>query len=224
MDWWSQRYWFWVTRTVSTKDLFTLVYEKNLWQDDESVSGSGSSLTETRVIRDALPRLCDELNVSLLLDAPCGDFNWMRQVDLTGVQYCGADIVEPLIQRNVETYANDSIDFRCLDITKDALPSADLMLCRDCLAHLPTRLVVNALRNIHRSGVKYLLATTYPDTTVNADIGPDHWRMINLALPPFNLGTPQRLITEGTQHPIYPDKSLGLWKIADVPSVKALMS
>jgi SAM-dependent methyltransferase len=205
-----------VTRTVSKKELFTLVYEKNLWQGDESVSGSGSSLRETSYIRQVLPRLFDELNVSLVLDAPCGDFNWMGRTNLNGVTYLGADIVEPLIKKNQKTYATERIQFTCLDITEHALPQADLMLCRDCLAHLPTHLALKALRNILQSDITYLLATTYPDTVVNTDIGPDHWRMINLELPPFNLGAPQRLINEQVQHPIYPDKSLGLWMLSTV--------
>jgi hypothetical protein len=35
-----------------------------------------------------------------MLDAPCGDFNWMKEVDLSAVHYTGGDIVEPLVNSN----------------------------------------------------------------------------------------------------------------------------
>ena len=42
-----------------------------------------------------------------LLDAPCGDFNWMRHVPLGGVSYTGADVVPELIARNRRDYGRD---------------------------------------------------------------------------------------------------------------------
>jgi hypothetical protein len=36
-------------------------------------------------------------DVKSLLDIPCGDFHWMRRVNLQGLSYVGADIVRELI-------------------------------------------------------------------------------------------------------------------------------
>ena len=54
----------------------------NGWQSPESKSGGSSTLSATAAIRAALPRLLSDLGVAVLIDAPCGDFNWMRHVDL----------------------------------------------------------------------------------------------------------------------------------------------
>ena len=40
------------------------------------------------------------LKVRRLLDAPCGDHNWMRHVDLDGIQYLGMDLVEDIVKHN----------------------------------------------------------------------------------------------------------------------------
>jgi hypothetical protein len=41
-----------------------------------------------------------DLGAQSLLDAGCGDFNWMRTVDLPGIKYIGVDVVSDLIERN----------------------------------------------------------------------------------------------------------------------------
>src|SRR5262249_48072014 len=47
----------------------------------ESVCGPGSSLSQTDEIRRMLPLLISETGTRSFLDAPCGDFNWMRHVE-----------------------------------------------------------------------------------------------------------------------------------------------
>src|SRR3712207_7875432 len=49
----------------------------------ESYSGRGSELGATESLRSYLPQLFERLNIKTFLDAPCGDWNWMRQVDLS---------------------------------------------------------------------------------------------------------------------------------------------
>jgi methyltransferase family protein len=114
------------------------------------------------------------------LDAGCGDFNWMKTVNLNGIQYIGVDVVEPLIKRNIELYCSESRVFLIGDITKDRLLRADVALCRHCLIHLSNRQVCMALRNLKTIGAKYLLATTFPHLIENADIWPGSFRPIIL--------------------------------------------
>jgi len=40
------------------------------------------------------------LQIKTLLDAPCGDGNWINKVDLSGITYIGADIVPEIIETN----------------------------------------------------------------------------------------------------------------------------
>jgi hypothetical protein len=61
---------------------FAPFYAENRWGDDESVSGPGSSLTRTAKLRRELPALLQKVGARTLLDAPCGDFNWMKDTPL----------------------------------------------------------------------------------------------------------------------------------------------
>jgi hypothetical protein len=196
------------------KRIFTYISETNLWQSAESVSGRGSELECTESIRTFLPKLFKEFQVESILDAPCGDFNWMRHVPLSGLTYTGIDVVPEIVKRNQEKYGTDTIQFKPGDITKDTLPKVDLIICRDCLVHLPLWYGCLALRQFKRSGSKYLLATTYPHATVNNDTPLGSWRSLNLSLPPFNCGDPILLISDPSDDTgKNPDKSLGLWEL-----------
>jgi len=189
--------------------IFCGIYRNNSWADPESISGRGSTLAYTVVIRRVLPALLESLEASSLLDAPCGDFNWMRQVDLGGLKYIGGDVVPELIARNRELYGDARRDFLVLDITKDQLPEVDVILCRDCLIHLSYKHIHAAIANFKKSNSRYLLTTTHPALRGNSNIPTGAWRSVNLQLPPFNFPEPVRLITEheGT------GKCLGLWKL-----------
>lgn len=206
-----------LARAMTVEDIFTLVHSKNLWGVLETKSGAGSTLAETSAIRAQLSDWFRRFGITSVLDIPCGDFNWMRQVDLTGVHYIGADIVAELVSTCTAQYAAPLREFRCLDVLTDALPRMDAVLCRDCLVHLPTPDVLRALANIQASGARYLLATTFPSLVTNENVAPGFWRPLNLELLPFSLPPPIALLREGNPDPRYADKSLALWKVADLP-------
>ena len=99
--------------------IFTEIYVTNGWQSPESKSGGGSTLSATAAIRAALPRLLSDLGVAVLIDAPCGDFNWMRHVDLPVQTYIGGEIVPGLVKRADRRFQNDQRRFMLLDLTRD---------------------------------------------------------------------------------------------------------
>lgn len=193
-------------------ETFTDIYEKNLWGSKESISGSGSELKSTKLLIQELPLLFSKFDIKSILDIPCGDFNWMKSVDLCGASYIGADIVSPLIEQNRIKYPNT--DFRVLDLTKDNLPKVDLVFVRDCLGHLSNENVLKAIENIKKSGSKYLLATSFTKWNFNPDIQDGGWKCINLMIEPFFLN-PIYLINEDCQegYPHYNDKCMILFKI-----------
>jgi len=86
--------------------IFTPFYTANAWGDAESVSGPGSNFERTARLRQALPSLLTKLQVSSLLDAPCGDFNWMKYLDFPLQRYVGADVVSHLITKNQKLYGD----------------------------------------------------------------------------------------------------------------------
>jgi hypothetical protein len=199
-----------------TAQVFDEIYTRNIWGDGESISGPGSRLDRTDKIRAALPSTVKRYGCQSLLDIPCGDFNWMRTLELE-TEYIGADIVGELIKLNQERYAGDHRRFVKLDLLRDPLPAVDLILCRDCLVHFSNSDVMAALKNIKASGSKYVLTTTFPDRHKNGSIVTGEWRPLNLSKRPFNLSAPLDLVDDSYDSPNYYDKCLGLWNILDLP-------
>lgn len=207
---------------MSAREIFRKIYQDNYWGNTDSRSGAGSDLSQTAEVRRSLPELIEALGIQTMLDIPCGDWHWMKELSLN-VDYVGADIVPELIQRNQSLYGNDRRRFTTLDLTADELPRVDLVFSRDVLVHLSVEDVFGALNNIRRSGSEYLLTTTFTERSANINIPTGHWRPLNLQKPPFNFPAPIRLInercTEGDGS--WGDKSLGLWRVCDIPASSA---
>jgi hypothetical protein len=203
--------------------LFRRIFQENLWGNSESVSGEGSNLERTAVVRAELPALLARHGVRSILDVPCGDFFWMKEVALDGIGYIGIDIVPEIIDRNVELYASPQRVFMLGDLIEEALPAADLILCRDCLVHLTYAETRRALDNFRRSGARWLLTTTFTGPRENHEITTGDWRPINLERAPYGFPPPVSVINEQSDEVdgelgAFPDKSLGLWRLADLPS------
>ena len=195
-------------------DTFQLIYETNHWGAAQR-SGAGAALDQTKTLVDGLAGLIRELRVSTLLDLPCGDLSWMRRLDLAGVTYIGADIVPAVIETDRAEFGDPSRSFRVLDLTRDDVPAADLLLCRDCLVHLSFADARAALANVSRAPIAYFLSTTFPGCGENEDIVTGDWRPSKLERPPFSLPTPLRLMSEQCTEGdgLFIDKSLGLWRV-----------
>lgn len=182
-----------------------------------SVSGLGSTVAATAQVRSSLPELIKAYAIKSILDIPCGDGTWISHCDLGLELYIGADIVRQLVDLNAARSGGvPNRKFQRLDLTCDPLPRVDLVFCRDCLVHLSNELIFQALENIRKSGSRYLIATTFPEHTRNVDIITGDWRPLNLQKEPFGFPTPLEIIREGLEDHDYYDKSLGLWRVADI--------
>jgi hypothetical protein len=82
--------------------------------------------------------------------------------------------------------------------------------------HLSNRLIHKALGRVVESRSTYLLTTTFPTRQKNYNIPTGKWRPLNRCAAPFDLPPPVLVIEEGDCNATYGDKSLGLWKIADL--------
>lgn len=203
----------------SYHEIFGQIHEQNGWEGEASLSGQGSDLEQTAALRAELPMVFKKLEITSLLDVPCGDHFWMNLVPLDGIRYSGGDLVEGLIQFCAENYAGEHKSFRKIDLIKDSLGSHDMIFVRDCLVHLSFEHIRLAIENIKRSGSIYLMATTFPDKKKNIDIHDGGWRYLNLQLPPFNFPEPLLMVNEKcTEGKKFADKSMGVWKIEDLPT------
>lgn len=207
----------WIKRKFperNSRRIFRAIYKEKDWDTGETISGPGSTISYTEELRIALPVLLKKWKVKSLLDAPCGDYNWMRQTNLEGIDYTGADVVPDLIESNREKYPG--IKFIIADITKDLLPKTDAVLCRDCFIHLSNRQIITAIQQFRSSGIRYMIASTYP-VAVNEEIPTGYYRPVNLEKTPFNLSVPTDMIKDYPEGEV--ERYLGLWDLDRVSNV-----
>jgi hypothetical protein len=198
---------------------FDAIYRENTFGGQESHSGEGSSMDQTATVRRELPGVLEQLNVRAMLDIPCGDFNWMRHVELDGIHYTGGDVVEDLIRQCRDRFAGPDREFRRLDLIRDPLPACDLVFCRDCLVHLPFEDIFLAIANVKRSSARWFMTTTFTRREVNEELL-GVWRTINLEIAPFSFPAPDLLLVENCpmiQGLDFSDKSLGVWAVERLP-------
>jgi hypothetical protein len=186
---------------------------------DESISGPGSNLQQTQRLRAGLPLLLAQLGVRSLLDAPCGDFNWMRTVKLGVEQYTGVDVLGEVIAGLQCRYAGPRRRFLRLDLMEADLPRADAIFCRDLLPHLSYAEIRAVLRNFQRSGAEFLLTTTFTGARPNRDTAGGDWRTLNLQLAPFAFPVPLLILNEQCTEGggAYADKCLAVWRLDGLP-------
>jgi hypothetical protein len=184
----------------------------------ESGSGPGSSVALTMELRERLPLVLQDLRVRSLLDAPCGDFNWMQHVRLGVDEYIGVDLLPEIVAENEARHGRPGRRFARLDLMRAQLPRVDAIFCRDMLVHFSFTHVLETLRNFRRSGATYLMTTTFTGDRPNCDIPTGGWRTLNLTLPPFNFPPPIRVITEKCTEGEgrFADKSIGIWRLDDL--------
>ena len=199
---------------MSLKETFQDVYTN--WRFGgwpESKSGPGSTMEETDIIRQQIKQLVKDKEIKSVVDVPCGDFNWMKDIVYNFEKYTGCDIVPEMIQDN-QKFANSIISFKELDLTQDGIeiPEGDLLIVRDVLGHLTLDGGQKAIANILKSKCKYLLTTTWyslndpnythenRDNTVtveaNWDRGAAAFYPVCLHSAPFNFPKPEFYIEE----------------------------
>lgn len=202
-----------IEKADSLIDRFTLIYHRNSWGSKESVSGSGSTIVMTESIRELLPVIIKKFSISSILDVPCGDFNWMRLVDLQEISYIGGEIVKPLVSELNIKFSGDGIAFIQMDITKDAFPKSDLVLNRDCLFHLSYQDIYLTLSNFLESGSKYFLSTSHDNDQEfsNSDIRSGGFRQIDLFAVPFTFPRNFYFQIPEQGEASVPPRSLYLW-------------
>lgn len=192
----------------NSRRIFGSIYREREWDMGETLSGPGSTIRYTEELRIVLPPLLKKWKIRSLLDAPCGDFHWMNHTNLEGIEYTGADVVTELIESNQKRYPG--IKFLVADITKDWLPKTDAILCRDCFIHLSNKQVMMAIQQFKNSGIRYMIASTYP-VVQNEEIPTGYYRPVNLETSPFNLPAPIDCIKDYPEGEV--ERYLGVWDL-----------
>ena len=158
-----------------TKAVMTQIYDMKLWGGKglDFYSGFGSHNPEIiNPYLDAITTFLKSFSKPLVVcDLGCGDFNIGKHLTKHTSKYIAIDIVENLIDRNKALYKTNNLEFHCLDITKDELPSGDCIILRQVLQHLSNAEIQQILKKLNI--YKYIILTEHiplGDFTPNKDI------------------------------------------------------
>jgi hypothetical protein len=211
---------FFVFKNKNYTEIFTSIYENNYWDSRESKSGPGSDLYNTKNIRKVLPSLLKKYKIKKILDAPCGDFYWMKKVlNETKIHYVGFDIVPKIINTNVKKFSNKKTKFIKLNLINQSLPKGDILICRALLFHLSYKNIKKVLKNIQNSNIKYVLLTNscVCKDFKNYNIIDGGYRPLNLFKYPFFFSKKYLYKFKDTFHPKTKktDQEMILWKKED---------
>jgi hypothetical protein len=177
----------------NVEDRFTMIYYSNYWKDKESSSGTGSNLKSTKMILYRLPLILKKFKIKKVVDAPCGDFNWMSRLFITkkNIYYTGIDVVQKIVDLNNSKYSSkyNKIIFIHKNIIVEKLPNADLLINRDFLFHLSYSDIFKFLKNFINSKIKFILISghnnQFPYKFKNYDVKTGDFRFLDLFSYPF---------------------------------------
>ena len=125
------------------QEIFSKIYNGKIWGDGIEIplSGSGSKPENSVVYVNIIKTFISENDVNSVLDFGHGSFemwdSWGSEA-FSGIEYLGIDLVEELSEKTAIKYGSLNRKFRFLDMSYTSLPSADLLICKDVLQHLPT--------------------------------------------------------------------------------------
>jgi hypothetical protein len=166
-------------------------------------NGPGSNDKNTSRLLQQLPALFKRWRVTRVADLGCGDVSWFAPIALSLEYYVGVDVVPQVIRENQRRWP--TLEFKTIKGPWEDLGSGvDLVICRDCIAHLTSGQVSQVLAQIARAG-RLALITNHPSTRSNEDIKAGGYRPVNLQLRPFRLPAPLEEVTDSER------KVMALW-------------
>ncbi|QLG46927.1 class I SAM-dependent methyltransferase [Costertonia aggregata] len=164
-----------VKKPWPTKEAMEQVYEMNLWGSGSSTFYSGKGSHDPTIVNPYINVLASFFtsfkNKLTVCDLGCGDFNVGKDLVQYTNTYIAIDIVPGLIEHNKEKFEMDNLEFFCLDMAVDDLPSGDCAILRLVLQHLSNTEVQKILNKL--TGFKYVIITEHiPEGsfTPNTDI------------------------------------------------------
>lgn len=172
--------------------VFDSIYAEATWgknAEGKGSSGSGSTLASTAVYRAYLQAFMKEHHITSVVDAGCGDWEFSKAIDWTGIDYKGYDIVPSVIAKNQAKHASSNVHFYVANIVTDELPSADLLVSKHVLQHLPNADVATFLQTLPKYR-HVLLTDSVQKSTLsgdNRDIPVGEYRPLDPTRPPFSL-------------------------------------
>jgi hypothetical protein len=167
-------------------DVFSRIYSEDSWTHG---SGPGSLPEANKPFIAYLGRFLVANRVTRMVDFGCGDFQYMRYVDLGATQYVGLDVVTQVLESNRKSFGRDGLTFQLTPDDLSELPSGDLLLLKDVLIHLPNSYAAVLLKHSLQK-YRFILAINNKSdnpAAYNRDIAAGEFRPVDISLAPFSL-------------------------------------
>jgi hypothetical protein len=133
---------------MSLGQIFNQIYKTNTWgvgSITKPLSGSGSVPENAQPYVDFVGKVIQTYRLEKVLDVGHGDFEMWRDWQFPGIDYLGVDVSDEATRIARSKYPN--FNFITLDLTQTkAIPSADILISKDCLQHLPNHAILMLLQ------------------------------------------------------------------------------
>jgi len=166
------------------KERFEEIYQKNEWSYG---SGHGSLLINNEGYIEFLEKFMEKNNILSVLDLGCGDWQFSKKIDWTGIQYKGYDIVESVVNNNNKRYSSNNISFHVFSDNFSKLPEVDLLIVKDVLQHWSKETIDNFIPSLNRYKFSLITNCVGFDETLNDLVEDGGFSNLDLRLPPYNI-------------------------------------
>lgn len=163
----------------SCQDIFDHNYATDIWGIG---SGPGSTEAYTVKYRSFLQNYLSKNNIKSVVDIGCGDWQFSKLLDWSGIKYIGCDVSRTIIHENKKKF--EGVEFMVLDASEEDIPTADLAIVKDVLQHLSferVHVILNKLQQFDH------VLITQDINGHNNDCVDGDYRALDIALPPFNI-------------------------------------
>lgn len=175
--------------TATTEDgraVFGRIYDRGGWSS--LGSGPGSSAQYNRPFLKSLSDLAKKADIRSIVDYGCGDWTMFSEYQFGNIDYLGIDIVDSVVETNRNRYSRPRVEFRSARPLAEETCSADLLLMKDVMLHLPNAQCIEFLdyaRLRFRFGI-FVNDLRSHEAEVNEEISLGGYRPVDITKPPFN--------------------------------------
>jgi len=165
--------------------VFNKYYSTNAWIGGGS--GSGSTAENTIAYREFLSSFLRQFEIKSVVDLGCGDWQFSRLIDWSGIDYLGIDVSE-IVLKNTKTFTGSNVRFANMDALSGDLPAADLLIVKDVIQHWSNSDIAHLIPALKRYKYALITNTSHKNTKrINENIRPGACRPVDLSAEPFNV-------------------------------------
>ena len=138
---------------MESAEVFGNIYKNGVWGDgsrESPRSGSGSNPKNAKTYVDIVRNFVLENQITSVVDFGHGDWEMWENYNFENINYLGVDVADGLSNQIEKKFGGNNRRFKQLDISKEELQPAQLLLSKDVLQHLPTEGILTFLEQLNK--------------------------------------------------------------------------